>query len=237
MSYLIEKRKFVIPGDLLAEGNYNAGSNAFKEGDKVYSSMVGLSNNVGRNVYVVALKGGYLPRAGDLVIGKVVEMRLGSWNVDINSPWTAVLFTSEAVDRPFNARKEDMTRILDVGDLVLAQVISFDRTRGPALTIRDSGLGRIVHGTIVKMTPTKIPRLIGRRGSMINMIKREVGCHITIGQNGLIHVSGKTPAIEALAIKIIRKVEEEAHTSGLTNRITEFINTEKSGLNVEKSSE
>jgi exosome complex component RRP4 len=237
VSFIIEKRKFVIPGELLAEGDYNAGSNAFKEGNKVYSSMVGLSNNVGRNAYVVSLKGCYLPRAGDLVIGKVVEMRLGSWNVDINSPYTAILFTSEALDRPFNSRKEDMTQILDVGDLVLAQVISFDRTRGPALTIRDSGLGRIVHGNIVKMTPTKIPRLIGRRGSMINMIKREIGCHITIGQNGLILVSGKKPALEALAIKIIRKIEEEAHTSGLTNRITEFIAKEKSGLNDEKSNE
>ena len=237
MSYLIEKRQFVMPGDLLAEGNYNAGGNAFKEGNRVYSSMVGLSNNVGRNVYVVSLKGCYLPRVGDLVIGKVFEMRLGSWNIDINSPYTAVLFTSEALDRPFNSRREDMSRILDIGDSVIAQVISFDRTRGPALTIRDSGLGRIIHGNIVKMTPTKIPRLIGRKGSMINTIKREIGCHITIGQNGLILVSGKNPALEALTIKIIRKIEEEAHTSGLTDRITEFIKKEKSVLNEEKSKE
>lgn len=235
MPYMIEKRKFVIPGDLLAEGKYNAGRNAFKEGDKVYSSMIGLSNNVGRNVYVVALKGAYIPKVGDLVIGKVVEMRLGSWSVDINSPYNAVLLTSEALDRPFNSRKEDMSRILDIGDLILAKVISFDRTRGPMLTIRESGLGKIVHGTIVEMTPSKIPRLIGRRGSMINMLKRETGCNITIGQNGLILVSGKNPKSEAFTMRIIRKIEEEAHTSGLTDRISELIRKEKSEINAERS--
>ncbi len=235
VSYLIEKRKFVIPGDLLADGDYHAGSNAFKEGSKVYASMAGLSNVVGRNVYVVALKGCYVPRGGDVVIGKVVEMRLGSWNVDINSPYKAILFTSEALDRPFNSRREEMTNILDIGDLILAKVISFDRTRGPALTIRESGLGKIVHGSIIRMTPSKIPRLIGRKGSMINLLTRETSCHITVGQNGLILISGKNSELEALTIKILNMIEEKAHTSGLTNRITDFIKKEKSVLNAEKS--
>jgi len=235
VSYLIEKRKFVIPGDLLAEGDYHAGRNTFKDGSKVYASMVGLSNNVGRNVYVVALKGCYVPRGGDVVIGKVVEMRLGSWNVDINSPYNAILFTSEALDRPFNSRREEMTGILDIGDLILAKVISFDRTRGPALTIRESGLGKIVHGSIIRMTPSKIPRLIGRKGSMINLLTRETSCHITVGQNGLILISGKNSELEALTIKVLNMIEEKAHTSGLTNRITDFIKKEKSVLNAEKS--
>ena len=165
MTYLIESRKIVVPGELLAEGDYRAGRHTYQEDKKIYASIVGLSNHVGRNVYVVALKGCYFPQIGDLVIGKVVEMRLGSWNIDINSPYNAILFTSEALDRPFNSRREEMTRILDIGDLILAKIISFDRTRGPALTIRESGLGKIVHGSIIRMTPTKIPRLIGRKGS------------------------------------------------------------------------
>lgn len=241
MPYVIEKRKFVAPGDLLAEGDYNAGDNTFKEGNKIYSSMIGLSNSVGRNVYVVALKGCYVPRVGDLVIGKVTDMRLGSWIVNINAPYNATLFTSEVFDRPFNSRKEEMTRTLDVGDLVLAKVISFDRTRDPTLTVRESGLGKITHGHAVKMTPTKIPRLIGKKGSMINMLKRETDCNITIGQNGFVLVSGKKPELEALMIQIVRKIEEEAHTSGLTDRITELVKkekeTEKVDLDVGKDKE
>jgi exosome complex component RRP4 len=81
------------------------------------------------------------------------------------------------------------------------------------------------------MTPTKIPRLIGRRGSMINSIKRETGTNITIGQNGLILISGKRLAYENLAIRVVHLIEAEAHTSGLTERVTKFIKEEKSVLN------
>jgi len=112
MSYLIKKRQFVTPGDLLAEGNYKPGENTFKEGKKIYSTMIGLSNDIGRNVFVVALNGCYIPRVGDYVIGKIIALRLGSWIVDITSPYNAILFTSEVVDRPFNSRKEEMTRII-----------------------------------------------------------------------------------------------------------------------------
>jgi exosome complex component RRP4 len=85
------------------------------------------------------------------------------------------------------------------------------------------------------MTPSKIPRLIGRKGSMINLLTRETSCHITVGQNGLILISGKNSELEALTIKILNMIEEKAHTSGLTNRITDFIKKEKSVLNAEKS--
>ena len=231
MTYLIESRKIVIPGELLAEGDYRAGRHTYQEDKKIYASIVGLSNHVGRNVYVVALKGCYFPQIGDLVIGKIIDMRLGSWIADINAPYTANLFASDVFDRPFNSRKEDMTRVFNIGDLVLAKVKSFDRTRDPSLTTRESGLGRIVHGRIITMTPTKIPRLIGRRGSMINSIKRETGTNITIGQNGLILISGKRLAYENLAIKVIHLIEAEAHTSGLTERVTKFIKEEKSVLN------
>jgi exosome complex component RRP4 len=232
MTYLIEKRKFVTPGDLLAEGNYKAGDNTFKEGKKIYSAMIGLSNSIGRNVFVVALNGCYIPRVGDYIIGTIVDLRLGSWIVDINSAYKAILFTSEVVDRPFNSRKEEMTRILDLGDLIIAKVISFDRTRDPALTIRESGLGRIVHGRIIKIVPPKIPRLIGRRGSMINLLKRETGCNITVGQNGLVLISGKNPELEALVIQAIHLINKDAHLTGLTDRVTEFIKKKKSDLNV-----
>ena len=59
-------------------------------------------------------------------------------------------------------------------------------------------------------------------------IKRETGCHIVIGQNGRVLVSGKTVEDEQLAIMAIQKVEEESHTSGLTNRVAELLK-ERSG--------
>ena len=129
-----------------------------------------------------------------------------------------------------------MTDFLDVGDLVLAKVNAFDRTRDPTLTVKENGLGKVTQGHITKVTATKIPRIIGRKGSMINMLKRGTDCYITIGQNGLILVSGQNPELEALTIQAIHMIEKDANTEGLTDRISEYIREErkKLGLNVER---
>lgn len=235
MSYLVKKRQLVFPGDLLAEGNYNSGENTYREGNGIYASLVGLANFVRKDIFVVAIKTCYMPVVDDLVIGKVVDMKLSGWIIDINAPYTAMLFTSD-INRSFNSRRDIMTDFLDVGDMVLAKVIAFDRTRDPILTIRESGLRKITQGRVIKIIPTKIPRLIGSKGSMINMLQRETGCHIIIGQNGLVLVNGKNLEIEALAILAIHTIAKESHTIGLTDRISKLIKKEKEerGLNDEK---
>jgi len=227
LPYLIDRRQLVMPGELLAEGDYSAGKNTYREGNRFYASLVGLSNVAGRTIYVVALRGCYMPVPGDIAIGKVIDLRLGGWIMDINAPYAAILPTSEAFGRMFNSRKDEMTDFLDVGDLVVAKVVAFDRTRDPVLTIRESGLGKISEGHIVKINPTKIPRVIGRRGSMIGLLQKETGCHITIGQNGLILVSGKNPEDEAAAIRAIHTIEQEAHTTGLTDKIAQLLKEKK----------
>jgi exosome complex component RRP4 len=84
------------------------------------------------------------------------------------------------------------------------------------------------------VTPTKIPRVIGRKGSMISMIKQETGCQIILGLNGVVLVTGKNLEDEELAISAIKKIEEESHTSGLTDRITQLLK-EKKVVNVEEN--
>jgi exosome complex component RRP4 len=221
-----------MPGDILAEGDFNPGGNTYREGGKIYSSLTGLANIAGKNVYVVALKGFYMPIVGDLVIGKVIDLRLGGWILDINAPYVAVLPTSEAFDRSFNSRRDEMASYLDVGDLIVAKVIAFDRTRDPQLTIKETGLGKVSRGRLVRITPTKIPRVIGRKGSMINLLTRETNTRITVGQNGLILVSAEKPEMETLAVKVLQMIEQEAHTLGLTDRVEELLKKEK-GLKVE----
>jgi exosome complex component RRP4 len=111
--------------------------------------------------------------------------------------------------------------------MILAKVISFDRTRDPNLTIREPDLGKIRYGQIVRVSPAKIPRIIGRKGSMISMLKKETKCNITVGQNGLVYVSGRNREDERIAISAINKIEEEAHTSGLTDRVTNMVRKER----------
>ena len=227
MTTYFEKRQLVTPGDLLAEGKYRAGENTYKDDDKIYATRIGIAILEDTTIYVVALKAFYVPSVGDMVIGKIVEVGISIWIVDINAPYLAVLRASDVLDRPFNPRRDELPAIFDVNDLIIAKLVAYDRTHDPVLTVREPDLGKITRGQIVEVTPTKIPRIIGRKGSMISMIKKETKCQITIGQNGVILISGKTPEDERLAAMAIRKIEQESHTSGLTDRVTEMIRKEK----------
>jgi len=219
----VKSRQLVIPGDLLAKGDYAAGENVYKERGGFYASKVGLVNFENQVIHVIAVEGVYLPSANDLVVGKVVSVGLSEWVVDINSPYSGVLFVSQTSRRSFDSRKDNLMDILDVGDVIVANVLEFDRTRDPRITIQGHELGKVTSGYVVKVTPTKIPRLIGKRGSMIKLIKSRTGCQITVGQNGFILVRGKRVEDEALAVEVIRMIERDAHTSGLTNKVGEFI--------------
>ncbi len=218
-----ERRQLVTPGDLLAENSYLAGENTFKENGKIYATHTGLVNYENRNIYVMALRSFYVPMVGDTVIGKVVEVIMSGWIIDVKAPYLAMLRASEVLERSFRPQRDDLPSMFDVGDIIIAKIVASDRTRGPLLTVREPGFGKITRGQITEITPTKIPRLIGKKGSMITTIKKEVGCQILVGQNGLVLISGKSPEDERLAIVAIRKIEEEAHTSGLTDRVAEMI--------------
>jgi len=228
-----EKRQLVTPGDLLAENDYISGENTYKENGKIYATRIGLFNHDQKRVFVVALKSFYVPMVGDTVIGKVLEVTLGGWIVDIRAPYVAMLRASDALERPVRPQKDDLPALFDVGDMMIAKIVAYDRTRDPLLTVLERGLGKVTRGQMIEITPTKIPRVIGKAGSMITMIKNETGCQIAIGQNGRIAIMGKTPEDERSAIMAIRMVEQEAHTSGLTDRVTEMLRKEKS----EKSKE
>ncbi|MHC1590170.1 MAG: exosome complex RNA-binding protein Rrp4 [Candidatus Hecatellaceae archaeon] len=227
MPLLVERRQLVAPGDLLAEGEYLAGDNAYKDDGRIYAQRLGLADVRGKRVSVVALKGPYMPRVGDLVIGRIVDTTLGGWIVDINSPYTANLSVSDVMGKSFSPEMVSLTKILAIGDIIIAKISAFDRTRDPALTIKERGLGKVEGGVVIDLTPTKVPRLIGKKGSMINMIKQLTGCEVIAGQNGKVLIKGRNLKMVELAIHSVRMVEEQAHTSGLTDRIRKFIEEKK----------
>lgn len=235
MPIFLEKRQLVAPGDLIAEGEYVAGENTFVEKSKIYAARVGIVEYENKRVDVVALKAFYVPRPGDIVIGTITEVGFNGWTVDINSPYIALLRASDVLSRPFKPQKDDLPQVLDAGDLVVAKIVSYDRTHDPQLTVAEPGLGKITRGQIIKITPTKIPRVIGKKGSMISMIKQETGCNIILGLNGVVLITGKTLEDEQLAMRALLKVEQESHTSGLTDRITQMLKEEKSNKEENKN--
>jgi len=223
MPTFFERKQLVTPGDLIAEGDYIAGENAYSENNKIYASRIGIVDYENKRVNVVALRAFYIPKAGDVVIGTVIEVGFSGWTLDINAPYLALLRASDVLSRPFKPQKDELSQVLDMGDLIVAKIAAYDRTHDPQLTVAEPGLGKITRGQIVKITPTKVRRVIGRKGSMISIIKQETGCQIILGLNGVILVTGKNVEDEELAVMAIRKIEEESHTSGLTDRITQML--------------
>jgi exosome complex component RRP4 len=230
MPTFFEAKQVVTPGELLAEGDYQPGENTYNEAGKIYASRIGLVDCDNKKVNVVALRAFYVPKPGDIVIGSVIEVGFNGWTIDIKSPYTALLRASDVLSRPFKPQNDELSQVLDAGDLIVAKIASYDRAHDPQLTVGEPGLGKITRGQIMRVTPTKIPRIIGRKGSMISMIKTETNCQIILGLNGMILVTGKTIAEEELAMAAIKKIEDESHTSGLTDRITQFLKEEKAKL-------
>jgi exosome complex component RRP4 len=235
MPIFFEKKQLVTPGEMLAEGDYLAGDNTYTEGNKIYASRIGLVDCDNKKVDVVALRAFYVPKVGDIVIGTVAEVGFTGWTIDIKAPYSALLRASDVLSRPFKPQNDELSQVLNAGDLIVAKIASYDRAHDPQLTVGEPGLGKITRGQIMRVTPTKIPRVIGRKGSMISMIKQETGCQIILGLNGVILVTGKNPESEELAMMAIQKIEDESHTSGLTDRISQLLKEEKTKLEVNKN--
>jgi exosome complex component RRP4 len=212
------ERKQVIPGDVIASGNHRYGPYIEKRGDDYVALRVGLAEVGREEVKLNPMTGPYMPRAEDEVIGKVVDMNGFGWVVDINSCFDGFLPASFVFGREFSPSTHDLSSKFRVGDIIGARIESFERSRDPQLSIRGEGYGKVDSGEITKVSPTKVPRLIGRRGAMINMISERTGTDIRVGQNGVVVVNGPPDGI-VKALKAIRMVEEETHAADLMTRI------------------
>jgi exosome complex component RRP4 len=224
------KRKYVIPGDIVAEGNLKPLVNVYRNGNSIIATRIGITESSQDGAKVIPLSGVYFPRANDIVIGKILDHSSLSWSIDINSCFLAHLPAQDVFGRDFSPAQDDMGRQLSSGDIIVARIAIFDRTRDPILTIQDNDLGKIPTGELIKISPTRVPRLIGKRGSMIQTIEHATTTRITIGQNGIIVVSGKDKEGVTLAINAIHIVEVEAHTSNLTQRIKQLLNVPESEI-------
>ncbi|HWQ20789.1 MAG TPA: exosome complex RNA-binding protein Rrp4 [Methanotrichaceae archaeon] len=215
-------RRVVVPGDLLSEDGKKSGEGTFVKDGKVYSLLYGLANFRDR-INVIPLAGKYVPTSGDNIIGIVKDVTFSNWIVDINSPYDGLLHISEY---PKRIETDEMSKHLRVGTSIMTRVKDVDSTMKVELTLSDRKLGVLKTGRIVEISHTRVPRLIGKGGSMISMLKKELNCNIFVGQNGRIWINGGAEDMD-LALKTILLIEKEAHTNGLTDRIVEFLKSEK----------
>lgn len=218
---LVNERQLVIPGDALAEGlDFLPGLGCYRDNNIICSKVVGLVKLKDRFINVISLGGVYIPRQGDAILGLIEDVQSTFWIVDINSPYDGILPLSEAVGEYVDIQRTDISRYFDIGDIIYAKVLNVLRSKSVQLTMNDPRAKKLRGGRILTVTPSKVPRIIGKEGSMIELIKQNTGCQIIIGQNGVVWLKGEK---EGLATKVILTIEKNSHTSGLTDRITEML--------------
>jgi len=222
MSNLIKQDKnLVTPGEAIAEGlDYLPGNGCYRNENEIKSKLLGLVKIKDRFISVIPLSGIYLPKSRDGIIGIVSDIQSTMWIIDINSPYDAIMRISEGVREFVDLSRRDMSSYYNVGDVIYAKVSSVTKSKNIALTMKDGRCKKLMGGRILKLTPSKVPRLIGKQGSMIELIKEKTSCQIIVGQNGVVWLKGEK---ETLAVKAIKTIENEAHRSGLTNRISELL--------------
>jgi len=218
------ERNVVIPGEVIASGDdYLPGEGTEKRNKEIVSLIFGLAEEAGKLIKVIPLSGVYEPRRGNVIIGRVENLTFNGWIINISSSVGGFLSLMEV---PRYINKDDLAEVMDIGDMVVAKVWSVKR-KGIDLTLKSKGLGKLEDGMIIQINSKKVPRVIGKEGSMVSMIKDETKCNITVGQNGLIWISGDKIEDELLAKDAIMFVAQRSFVHGLTDKVKEWFEDKK----------
>ncbi len=213
------RREVVIPGDLLNGHGLKPGSGTFNEGGRIYAARVGIVAEREGFVSVLPLSGRYIPQSRDVVIGKITDLGPSHWLVDINSPYPAPL---NAKETPWMVEFGDTDRYLRVGDVLLAEVVSVDEAMRVQLSMADRQFGHLTGGQVLDISPAKVPRLIGREGSMVNLIREFTNVRMFVGQNGRIWIDGDPEGVHHTAVAI-RMIDERGPAPGLTDAVRAYL--------------
>jgi exosome complex component RRP4 len=227
---LIKEKEVVVPGQVLAKGmEYLPSHGTYRRNDEILANRLGVTLIDGKVIRTIPLAGVYMPKRNDIVIGKVIDVISMGWRVEINSPYSGLVPIRDGTFE-FVPKGADLTRYYDIGDYFVGKITNVTSQNLIDISIKGQGLHKLRGGRIIEVNTNKVPRIIGKKGSMVTMIKQATNCRITVGQNGLVWLHGE-PAMENLAVQTIQKIERESHTSGLTDRIKIFLE-EKTGVNL-----
>ncbi len=224
---LVKEKSIVVPGEAIAEGmDYLPTNGTFRDGDKIIASQIGIFNLENRLIKLVPLVGIYNPRRNDTVIGIVKNITFNGWLIDFDYANLGMISLKDGVSE-FVERGGDLTQYYSYGDVVVAKILNITKSKSVDLGMKGPGLMKLKGGRLVDVNTVKVPRIIGKQGSMISMIKDATGCRIVIGQNGKCWISGSDPEKENLAVEAIMKIDKEAHVEGLTDRMEKFLKKTK----------
>ncbi|MDO8428780.1 MAG: exosome complex protein Rrp4 [Candidatus Diapherotrites archaeon] len=196
-------KRLVVPGELVSEEAKRTGDYVYSQNGKIYAACVGLVNDESPVADVVPLRGKYIPKINDIVIGIVKKEEFSGFMIDIAAFYPSFL------------SKKEFRYSLRPGEVVSVRIEDIDETHEAKISDVRTQQG----GTVLTITPVKVPRLIGKSGSMLEVIKKGTQSLIVVGRNGRIWVKGGD--INLLK-KAIEKIENEAHLSNLTQKMEQF---------------
>jgi len=223
---MTEKRELVIAGDIVGEtSKWKPTTGVVTVGDNIVALQNGLLAKYQDKISVLPLNGHYEPRPGDQIVGIVAEANPGNWIIDIRAPWLAPLHVSEA---PWRVDFGETMAYLRPGDAVLCKILFIDGQKKVQVTLKDRNLTKLEGGEILEVPPVKVARIIGKNGSMLNLLKEYVECWLLVGQNGRVWINGE-PGEVLLAKQAIQLIANEAHLPGLTDRVRAFLESKKPG--------
>lgn len=225
MSITVNERDIVIPGELLASGmDLVPGDNTYRHNENIYSKNIGLVSIAGRVIRITPLSGPYVPKIGDKIIARVIDITMSGWRVSTGTAYSAMLNVKDATTR-FIKKEEDLSQILGIGDYIIVTLINVTSQNLIDVSMKEPGLQKIVGGRIIKINSQKVPRVIGKKGSMVSLIKEKTQCDVVVGQNGFVWIKGTAAESERLAEKAIKMIEEKSHIEGLTEKVDQFLST------------
>lgn len=146
----------------------------------------------------VPIQQAYIPRAKDTVIGKVIaEKKNVAYIVDISSFYAMSVLV------------KGLETKLKQEDVIIGNVSENLETLENVRVLKG--------GVLMKLPPSKIPRVIGTRGEMLKHISNITGSKLEIGKNGSVWIYGGKLHV---TIQILDTIVRRAHIKGLTDYIS-----------------
>jgi len=213
------ERKLVVPGEIIISSeDHLPGDFTRNEDGNIIANRYGLAETSNRVVKIIPVSGVFEPRRGNNVIGRVEDINFSGWSIDVGGPYTAFLPLAEC---PRFINRNSIEEFATIGDVLIMKIQGVKRG-SVDLTLKARGLGKLEGGRIIKINSHKVPRVIGKEGSMINLIKDNSGTEITVGQNGFIWIKGEIEG-EKKAEAAINLISKESSSNGLTEKVEEFL--------------
>ncbi len=201
--------KIIVPGEIIWEKEVREPNTEVVDG-KTYATVLGML----REDRFIPLELVYKPKVGDNVIGIVTDVRHSGYSVDLNL----------AYDGFINSK---FTRVsFRKADIIYGKIKFVDEVGGVDIT----DAKRLPTGKLMKVPASKVPRIIGKKSSMLNLIRDGSGCTIFVGNNGYIWIGGKGNL--PLVLRTINLIIEKAHTRGLTDTIAAYLRSQGANVKV-----